>query len=177
MNTIFIDHNDKKSLDLEKLQEYITSQWIDILFSYKSDFKNAKILRDYIEHIFKAFEISSKDVSRFVLAADEMNNNAIEHGSKQWDENTLHLEIKKSQDAIHITMEVKDSGQWPKSKSAEEMNIYKQEKSQRDFTKHASIRGRWLFLIIINIVDDLYFQDAENGWLIVGIKKDLPYSG
>lgn len=177
MNTIFIDHNDKKSFYVEKLQDYMTPNGVDIQFSYESDFKNAKILRDSIEYILKAFDVSSKDVSRFVLAADEMNNNAIEHGSNQGDCNKLHLRLLKTQSAIEIVMEVEDSGNGPKSKTAAEMDMYKKEKSKLDFTKHNSIRWRWLFLIIINIVDELYFQDSQSGWLIVGIKKDLPYSG
>ena len=33
---------------------------------------------------------------------------------------------------------------------------------KKGFAHHASIRGRGLFLIIINIVDELYFKDAQQ---------------
>jgi hypothetical protein len=51
-------------------------------------------------------------------------------------------------------------------------------KKQKDvlekwFRNHSSIRGRWLFMIIIKIMDELYFENSQKWWLIVWIKKDL----
>jgi hypothetical protein len=53
------------------------------------------------------------------------------------------------------------------------MEEYRDEREQEDFRYHTSIRGRGLFLIIIKIVDELYFRNTQKGGLIVGFKKDL----
>lgn len=176
MDSISINHT-KWAISLKDLDKYITLDSTDIEFVYESDFKNAKILRDCVEYILKSHNISSKDVSRYVLACDEMNNNAIEHGSKPGDTNTLRLHIQKSQSTITLDVQVEDSWNGTTAKTASQMEECKQKKAQVGFSNHTSIRWRGLFLIIINIVDELYFHDSQNGGLIVGFKKDLPYWG
>ena len=96
MNTVSINYTQWEDNSLNDLDQYITANGINLELIYASDFKNAKILRDCIEYILKSFNISSKDISRYVLACDEMNNNAIEHGSKLGDENILRIELKKN---------------------------------------------------------------------------------
>jgi hypothetical protein len=53
------------------------------------------------------------------------------------------------------------------------MEEFKKIRVHEDYAQHKSIRGRGLFLIIINIVDELYFKNTTQGGLIVGYKKDL----
>lgn len=177
MHTISINYTQWDNFSLTDLDNYITSQTASLEFVYKSDFKNAKILRDCVEHILKSFELNQKDISRYILACDEMNNNAIEHGSKPGDTNVLRMKINKTNENIYLDIQVQDSWNGKTAKSAEQMNECKNKRSQIDFTKHNSIRWRGLFLIIVNIVDELYFQDAEKWWLIVWFKKDLSYWG
>jgi hypothetical protein len=47
------------------------------------------------------------------------------------------------------------------------MEEYRDLRKNEDFSHHTSIRGRGLFLIIIKIVDELYFRNTQNGGLIV----------
>ena len=177
MHTISINHTQWNDFSLKDIDNYITSHTASIEFVYKSDFKNAKILRDCVEYILQSFNLAQKDIARYVLACDEMNNNAIEHGSKPGDTNTLRIQINKTETQISLDIQVQDSGNGSTAKSAQQMNECKNKRLQIDFTKHNSIRGRGLFLIIVNIVDELYFKDADKWGLIVGFKKDLPYWG
>ncbi len=43
------------------------------------------------------------------------------------------------------------------------------------FDSYLGKRGRGLFQLISNLVDELYFQDSESGGLTVGIKKKLKF--
>jgi anti-sigma regulatory factor (Ser/Thr protein kinase) len=45
--------------------------------------------------------------------------------------------------------------------------------NSKDFTKHHSIRGRGLFLIISRLVDSLEFEDVEEKGLKVIVTKSL----
>jgi hypothetical protein len=79
METINIDHL-SSSIDKEQYVEKCTQEkGLDIQFEYSSDFRNAKVLRDFIEIILGNFKVSPKYIARFILATDEMNNNAIEY--------------------------------------------------------------------------------------------------
>ena len=53
------------------------------------------------------------------------------------------------------------------------MQELRAQNENKDFTQHHSIRGRGLFLIISHLVDELYFEDSQNGGLIVGARKTL----
>ncbi|MGB2111417.1 MAG: ATP-binding protein [Patescibacteria group bacterium] len=99
-------------------------------------------MRDCVEYILQSFNLVQKDIARYVLACDEMNNNAIEHGSSLGDSNTLRIKINKSEKKISLDIQVQDSGNGKTAKSAEQMNECKNKRSQIDFTKHNSIRGR-----------------------------------
>lgn len=115
---------------------------INIQFEYLSDFKNAKILRDFVKIIFTEFQLSDVDIARFVLACDEINNNAIEYGSKNEEKNLLRLQITKQNQIISINIEAEDTGNGKSSKTAEEMEEYKQDSMKENYCHHKSIRGR-----------------------------------
>jgi len=42
------------------------------------------------------------------------------------------------------------------------MNVFKKNKEKKCSSDTHSIRGRGLFIIILNIVDKLYFNDSKN---------------
>lgn len=68
---------------LEVLRPYITDENIALNLVYDSDFKSAKILRDIVEGVCELMKIDAKWKSRITLIVDEMNNNAIEYGTKK----------------------------------------------------------------------------------------------
>lgn len=148
---------------------------VDILVPYTSDFQNAKILREFIDDLCKAFWVSPKWRTRLVLIVDELNNNAIEYGSKSWDINKMYIYIeRKSESDISITARVIDAGTGERAKKAKDMEELRKEHEQEDFSCHSSIRWRGLFLIISRLVDGLSFSDDQDGWwLIVQVEKHL----
>ena len=173
METINID---ELASDLDKHQyinQCIKDNQVDIQFGYAADFKNAKILRDFMAVIFTIFDFPKKDIARFILASDEMNNNAIEYGSSENEINYLRVKVNKQNTIISLSMEVEDTWNGKFAKTAEEMEEFKKTRIHENFKEHKSIRWRGLFLIIINIADELYFKNTDTGWLIVWFKKDL----
>lgn len=145
----------------------------EIKFEFFSDFKNAKPIRDFISVIWEIIWLPEKWLTRLILVTDELNNNAIEYGSKPKDKNTLHLKYEKRGSSHFINIEIIDSGNWPYHKSAEEMYEIQQKRLEKGFKEHSGIRGRWLFQIIHKTVDELYFKNAKHWWLIVWIKKEI----
>jgi len=89
------------SLDdiINKLEEetFISSLFdgknISIAVQYESKFPNAKVLREFVDEIAKHANIEPKWRTRLVLIVDELNNNAIEYGSKENDTNILKIEM------------------------------------------------------------------------------------
>jgi anti-sigma regulatory factor (Ser/Thr protein kinase) len=92
------------------LSSYIHNDTLDIEFLYVSDFRSAKILRDFVDVICRSFHIDSITLSRFILIVDEMNNNAIEHGSRKGDMNKLRFKIFIEEGMQNVQIEVEDSG-------------------------------------------------------------------
>ncbi|MDD4151442.1 MAG: ATP-binding protein [Candidatus Gracilibacteria bacterium] len=173
MNLINIDEFPEDKSKKETLLNYIENQNLNIEFQYKSDFKNTKVLREFIETSFLIFNVKSIWKSRFILISDEINNNAIEYGSLDNEINKLTLNIEKIEDGISINLEVVDTGNGKASKKSVDMYDLEEKKLENGFDNHTGIRGRGLFQIIYKIVDELYFKDSENGGLIVGVKKNL----
>lgn len=157
------------------LEEYIQDDVFDVRFLFESCFKNAKILRDIIDIICSLMWLDSKWKTRLVLIVDELNNNAIEYGSKESEINILNIFIEKTLEGrYNIQISVQDTWHGKNAKSASEMELLRQEREEKWFKNHNSIRGRGLFMIISNLVDNLYFKDNPKGWgLIVGIEKVL----
>jgi hypothetical protein len=115
--------------------------------------------------------ISNNNIYKITLIIDELNNNAIEYWSKNWDINKLRFKAKKNNNTIELNIEVEDSWKWIKSKKAINMEELRVKRLKAWYSNHNSIRWRWLFLIILKLVDDLYFKDSESWGLIVWIKK------
>lgn len=156
------------------LNDICKQPMVDIMISYESDFRNAKILRELMDDVCTQLGVSSKWRTRIVLIIDELNNNAIEYGSCTWDINKLQIRAHKDEGGIiHLNVSVTDTWTWSHAKTAQEMEILRQEHQKKDFQKHRSVRGRWLFLIITRLVDSLTFDNDEKWWLRVQIEKCL----
>ena len=152
-------------------KDYINQRYVDGFLSleleYSVDFKNAKILRDFIEVIGKKMELSDIEVARLVIVTDEMNNNSIEYGTKVGESNIMRVNIKDK----YLVIEVEDRGNGKKHRTAKEMEELRAFREKHGYSHHNSIRGRGLFMIITNLVDRLYFKDSAEWGLIVGIEK------
>ncbi len=151
------------------------SDSINVSILYTSDFRSAKILREVVDSICKWYGVNPKWRTRLVLIIDELNNNAIEYGSKKWEANIFNLILdSKSKEGLYIEASVTDTGNGPHAKKAWDMEELRNKHAEKDFTKHTSIRGRGLFLIITQLVDKLYFKDDKDKGLIVWVQKHLP---
>jgi len=153
------------------IPEYDTDNKAEICISYISEFESAKTLRDCMWKICDDICIDFKWKSRLVLIIDELNNNAIEYGSKRGELNKMYVKIEKRDKEVNLIVEVEDTWNWEKAKTAEQMEELRSHKLSVGFDNHNSIRWRWLFLITERMVDQLYFQNSMNWWLIVWIKK------
>ena len=174
MNTIHLEQIIEKSQREELLSSLCDGKILDISIRYISDFSSAKNLRDFIDSACKKYGVSAQWRTRLVLVIDELNNNAIEYGSRKGDMNTLRFVIRKQNtNSMDIEAYVIDTWKGLKSKTAQEMKEIQKKYQGEDFSKHESIRGRGLFLITSHLVDSLYFKNNIWGGLIVGIKKRL----
>ena len=151
------------------LSKFINDGKFELVFHYDSDFKNTSRMRMFMDVLFNIYKINSTDKNRLVLVSDELNNNAVEHGTGDCWENQFCISVNDDGTNIHINIEVTDCG----NATAKEMEKLKVEKSMSWFENHHSIRGRGLFLITEKIVDSLYFKDAEKWGLIVWIEKTI----
>lgn len=173
MKEILLDANSHNLMNKDYIASFYNEGEFKISFLFTSDFKNTKYLRDYLLMIFDVIWLDMIWKNRFVLIVDELNNNAIEYGSHEGSFNKISFVSKKIWDEIFISIEVQDSGDGKKPKKACEMEELRKQRLQQWFDHHTSIRGRGLFLIITKLVDELYFKDNNEGWLIVGVSKKL----
>lgn len=151
------------------LPSLIEDDKLSLKIDYKSDFRSAKSLRDIIEWYLNFFNFEKKWISRVILISDELNNNAIEYWSMEWEINSMVLTI----DWNNINIEVIDTGNWSEAKTSLEMEEVRESRLNKWFSEHKSIRWRGLFMIITRLVDELYFKDTDKWGLIVWIKKAL----
>lgn len=173
MNIVHISNLPRSFSINNFISEKIIDWCIDIEFIYGSNFKNTKILRDFVEVICLQIWIPRKEIPIFILIVDELNNNAIEYWTEAWWFNKLRVKCIKSVDEISINIEVEDTGKWKKHKSSLEMETLRAHQLKLWYWLHKSIRWRWLFMIIVNTVDRLYFRDTEIWGLIVWIRKKI----
>lgn len=173
MNTINI-HALPEDLNIKEfISNEINDKVIDVEFIYIADFKNAKLLRDFIEVIWNMLWLEQRDISRFILVVDEISNNAIEYWSQVWSFNKLRIKTINNWNSIDINIEIEDAWNSEKHKNALEMETLRAHQLKLWYWKHASIRWRGLFMITIKTVDRLYFKDTKAWWLIVWIKKNI----
>ncbi len=173
MEKIYLDNLSKDDDKTKIVDSLLDGDSLNVEFYYKSDFTLTKDLRDFIEIIWRVFWFSEKLIARIILVSDELNNNAIEHGSDVNGINILRLMIKRNGQKVDFNLEVEDNWKWKDAKKAIDMEELRAHKLKRWYSKHDSIRWRWLFLITVQIVDRLYFKNSKNWWLIVWVKKEI----
>lgn len=173
MDKIYISKLSDKDCKEDIISSKFNDNLLEVEFIYSSDFKYTKDLRDFIYVIWNVFWFSEKLTTRLILISDELNNNAIEYwNDKNW-EIIMRIKLEKKDSHINFKMEVEDNWDWKSPKTALEMETMRAHKLKRWYLEHNSIRWRWLFLIIVQIADRLYFKDTKKWWLIVWIKLKI----
>jgi len=173
MDKIYIDKLSKWHNKLDIINSLIRDSSINVEFIYKSEFQNTKDLRDFVEVICSVLNFSDKLKSRIVLISDELNNNAIEYWSNQDAFNSLRISTQIIDWIINFNLEVEDNWKWRAPKNALDMETMRAHKLKLGYFNHDSIRWRGLFLIIVKIVDRLYFKNSKDWGLIVWIKMKI----
>lgn len=172
--TCFIwDILDKNSRT-ECFSTYYKSDIGVLRIEYGSSYENTKILREIIDEFCTIFWIPAKWKTRLVLIYDELNNNAIEHWSAESDLNYCYISLEKRNEGIYVIGYVEDTGKAEKSKNYNDLKAMQEEFKNKDFSKHHSIRWRWLFLIISQLVNFLDFRPASLWWVQVYFEKLIP---
>jgi len=161
------------SLNNSFLEDLSNKKDTEIEISFISDFKSAKILRNFISDLSDSLKIDPIWKSRLILIADELNNNAIEYWSKLWEINTFKTIINFNQESFKLYLEVLDTWNWKGHKTAKDMILLRTTKKLKWFHKNNWIRWRWLFMIIEKLVDRLYFKDSDKWGLVVWIEKEF----
>ena len=160
-----------------KKSDFISTKMIDknldIEFICNSNFKNAKILRRFIEIICNKLWFSQRSIARFILIVDELNNNAIEYWTEKNWKNIVRLKTYDNINSIDVMIEIEDTWKWKKPRTALDMETLRAHQLKLWYDNHNSIRWRWLFMIIVKTVDRLYFRDSKTWWLVVWIKKNI----
>lgn len=152
---------------------HIKNNSIAVSFCYSSNFKNTRVIRRFVEVISQKLSMWEEWVNRMILIVDELNNNAIEHGSRKTMWSEMRVVMSVDQWELDVNIEVEDSWTGMHPKTAAEMRELGQTTKQKWFKHHNSIRWRGLFLIITRLVDELYFKDSKTGGLIVWIHKKI----
>lgn len=146
---------------------------IFVEFIYKSKFENTKDLRDFIDILCEKLNFSDKQKGRFILISDELNNNAIEYWSSPDSFNILRVNYYIQDWQKYFNLEVEDNWDGKSPKKALDMETMRAHKLKLGYFWHNSIRWRWLFLIIVKLVDRLFFKNSKDKWLIVWIKTKI----
>lgn len=145
----------------------------DLEIIFKADYNQSKLIRDFVLSLFERNSINVPWKSRFALVSDELVNNSIEYGSLPLDKNRFIIHFETVSNVLSINIEVCDTGRGPEAKTSQEMEEVKRMKESNGFSWYLGKRGRGLFQLITNLVDELYFRDNPDGGLIVGIRKKL----
>jgi len=173
MDKIYIDKLSKWHNKLDIINSIMKNWNISVEFIYKSEFQNTKDLRDFVELICVLLKFSDTVVSRIVLISDELNNNAIEYWSDNNWFNFLRINSYTENSVVNFNLEVEDNWKWRAPKKALDMETMRAHKLKLGYFNHDSIRGRGLFLIIVKLVERLYFKNSKSWWLIVWIKTKI----
>ncbi len=149
----------------------------ELMIHFKAEYSQSKIIRWLVLYLFEKNNINVPWKNRFSLISDELVNNSIEHWSLPLDKNVIIIKFSSSDNFLNINIEVHDTWKWPFAKNSFEMEKIRQEKESVWFELYMEKRWRWLFQLVKNIVDNLYFKDKQGWWLIVGVSKKLELAG
>ncbi|MCH8518662.1 ATP-binding protein [Candidatus Gracilibacteria bacterium] len=169
-----ISHISDATLRDECFKDYLNCDSGELYIEYESRYENTKILREIIDEFCDLFTMPAKWRTRIVLIFDELNNNAIEHGSIKSDKNICYISLSKRSTGLFIVGYVEDTGNAQGSKNHLEMRQLQSTFRDKDFSQHHSIRGRGLFLIISQLVELLDFRPSSLGGVQVYFEKLIP---
>ena len=173
MSVLCTKIDDNFSYNTKFLEKLNVKEKSEICFSYISDFRSAKIIREFVSDLCVNLWIDKIWEWRLILIADELNNNAIEHWSLQWEYNKIRVTIIPIEKWFDLFIQVEDSWNWKAHKTSKQMILLRNKKKLSWFFKNNWIRWRWLFMIIEKLVDKMYFKDSSEWGLIVWIEKKL----
>lgn len=97
-----LSHISDTSLRSAYFHDFQYAENADLSVEYESRYENTKILREVIDEFCSLFALPAKWRTRFVLIYDELNNNAIEHGSLRSDTNICFISFTKKDSGIQI---------------------------------------------------------------------------
>gem|GEM_PF-870689 len=129
-------------------------------------------IRDFTLSMTKNMtELGEKWAYRFQSVVDELCNNAIEHGSAKGKD--IHISfISHPGECLEIA--VQDTGTGPNHYNAAQMKeLFVKQKQLVNSSQFLGLRGRGLAKIVGEWTDELLFEDAPDGGLIVRVKKYL----
>ena len=112
MNEISV-HDDNVNLEdiYKKIHVFQTEEGVCFRVSYISDFSSSKIIREIVKFLTTEYHINPPWTARLMLIIDELNNNAIEYGSRPEDYNTITFDFKNLEtDKVNVCVSVEDSG-------------------------------------------------------------------
>lgn len=132
----------------------------------------SSILRDLIGSLIQNdTKFSSKWKHRIQLMADELINNAIEHGSSPGSLVKITLTLANNSD---FDVMIEDTGTGKKQINAEElMNFAKtnREAMTANPLSNKTIRWRGLAMIVLNWSDNFTYENNESGGLVARMCK------
>jgi anti-sigma regulatory factor (Ser/Thr protein kinase) len=165
---------------IQELYQKEISTKIEYSIDFRADHAQSKIIRDLVGLIFDYYSINYPWRGRFILIADELINNAIEHWSLEGDIDSCIIRAGKSENReFFIEFEVHDTGNGKDAKDADHMNEIKAEKmgdKNMENGVYMAKRWRWLFYITEKLVDKLSFSESPKGGLAVKIEKRISSS-
>ncbi|MDD2566331.1 MAG: hypothetical protein PHZ26_02675 [Candidatus Gracilibacteria bacterium] len=172
---------DISNLESQDLIDFIENNVEDIKnfelsIQYKADYSQSRLIRNLILFLFEKNGIDVPWKNRFSLISDELVNNSIEYGSLPLDKNTFLIRFSIIGNILYINLEVHDTGKGAFAKNSLQMENIRKQKMLETQQVYLGKRGRGLFQLVTNIVDELYFKDKETGGLIVGVNKKLELS-
>ena len=128
-------------------------------------------IRDFTLHFTQNLTgFSEQWAFRFQAVVDELCNNAIEHGSAPGEKLIITFNSIKGES---FEVSVEDTGTAKEKMSAAQLTALYQERKQLMTKQYLGFRGRGLPKIVGEWTDDVIFEDAEGGGIIVKVKKYL----
>ena len=125
-------------------------------------------IRDFTLNLIKnTTSFSEKWAFRFQSVVDELCNNAIEYGSTEGSEIRITYVYEKDNYAEVL---VEDTGTGESAMKAAELKKLFEERREPGYA-FTGIRGRGLIKIVGEWTDEIDFTDAEQGGILVRVRK------